>query len=57
MVSAVMRYTLLGPEPTSNTVDLVRGLCDLADQYADGYLRFTIRNSVELCYRKSESIR
>ncbi|MDH4262366.1 MAG: dissimilatory-type sulfite reductase subunit beta [Spirochaetia bacterium] len=29
------------------TVDTVRFLCDLADKYADGYLRFTVRNNVE----------
>jgi sulfite reductase beta subunit len=29
------------------TVDIVRNLCDLADKYSDGFLRFTIRNNVE----------
>lgn len=29
------------------TVDIVRRLCDLADKYADGHLRWTVRNNVE----------
>lgn len=40
-------YTVRAGTPRQNSVDLVRQLCDLADQYADGYLRFTVRNNVE----------
>ena len=29
------------------SIDFVRELCDLADKYCDGYLRFTSRNNVE----------
>ena len=29
------------------TVDLIREMCDIADKYCDGYLRFTTRNNVE----------
>ena len=29
------------------TVDIVRRFCDLADKYADGFLRWTVRNNVE----------
>jgi len=38
------------------TVDTVRFLCDMADKYADGYLRFTVRNNVEFMTPKKENI-
>ncbi|GMT49678.1 MAG: sulfite reductase, dissimilatory-type beta subunit [bacterium] len=41
------------------TVDIVRRLCDLADKYADGYVRFTIRNNIEfMCttWEKAEAL-
>ena len=43
-------YTVRAGTPRQNTVDLVRQICDLADQYADGFMRFTIRNSVEFMF-------
>lgn len=33
--------------PRLVSLDFVRNLCDLADAYCDGYLRFTSRNNVE----------
>ena len=38
------------------TVDTVRFLCDLADKYADGFLRFTVRNNVEFMTPKWENV-
>jgi sulfite reductase beta subunit len=29
------------------SVDLIRDVCDIADKYCDGYLRFTTRNNIE----------
>ncbi len=40
-------YTVRAGTPRQNSVDLIRRLCDIADKYTDGYLRFTIRNNVE----------
>lgn len=40
-------YTVRAATQRQVTVDTVRFLCDIADKYADGYLRFTIRNNVE----------
>ncbi|MBF0161664.1 MAG: dissimilatory-type sulfite reductase subunit beta [Magnetococcales bacterium] len=40
-------YTVRAGTHRQVTVDIVRHLCDLADQYADGHLRWTIRNNVE----------
>lgn len=41
-------YTVRAGTPRQDSVDLIRRLCDIADQYADGFLRFTVRNNVEL---------
>jgi sulfite reductase beta subunit len=38
------------------TVDHVRELCDIADQFADGHMRFTNRNNVELMTTKHENV-
>lgn len=40
-------YTVRAATHRQMTVDIARRLCDLADKYADGFLRFTIRNNVE----------
>jgi sulfite reductase beta subunit len=40
-------YTVRGGTPRQDTVDFIRRLCDVADKYTDGYLRFTMRNNVE----------
>ncbi len=40
-------YTVRAATQRQVTVDTVRYLCDMADKYADGFLRFTIRNNVE----------
>ena len=38
------------------TVDIVRRLCDLADKYCDGYLRWTIRNNVEFMTPNKDNV-
>jgi sulfite reductase beta subunit len=40
-------YTVRAGTHRQVTVDIVRRLCDLADKYADGHLRWTVRNNVE----------
>jgi len=55
-ISGDALYTVRAGTPRQNTVDLVRRLCDLADQYEDGYLRFTIRNSVEFMFTEESRI-
>ena len=38
------------------TVDIVRDLCDIADKYCEGFLRWTIRNNVEFMTSKKENV-
>lgn len=40
-------YTVKAGTERQDTVDIIRRFCDLADKYADGYLRWTVRNNVE----------
>jgi len=40
-------FTVRAGTPRQDSVDLIRRLCDIADKFADGYLRFTPRNNVE----------
>jgi sulfite reductase beta subunit len=40
-------FTVRAATPRQDSVDLIRRICDIADRYADGYLRFTVRNNVE----------
>jgi sulfite reductase beta subunit len=46
-LSGDVLYTVRCGTQRQVTIDIVRRLCDLADKYADGYLRWTIRNNVE----------
>ncbi|MEN8141958.1 MAG: dissimilatory-type sulfite reductase subunit beta [Thermodesulfobacteriota bacterium] len=41
-------YTVRAGTPRQDSVDLIRRICDIADKYCDGFLRFTVRNNVEL---------
>ncbi|MDH5751865.1 MAG: dissimilatory-type sulfite reductase subunit beta [Deltaproteobacteria bacterium] len=41
-------YTVRAGTARQITVDNVRTLCDLADKHSEGYMRFTVRNNVEL---------
>jgi len=40
-------YSVRGGAARLVTTDLVKELCDIADKFCDGYLRFTSRNNVE----------
>lgn len=40
-------YSIRVGSPRLVSVDFIRDICKLADQYAEGYLRFTSRNNVE----------
>jgi sulfite reductase beta subunit len=40
-------YQVRGGSPRLVTTDFVKELCDVADKFCDGYLRFTSRNNVE----------
>jgi len=40
-------YSVRVGSPRLVSIDFVRELCDIADKYCDGYLRFTSRNNVE----------
>lgn len=35
---------------------MVRQLCDVADKYSDGFLRFTVRNNVEFLTPNAENV-
>jgi sulfite reductase beta subunit len=40
-------YTVRAASPRLLSVQTIRDLCDLADKYCDGYLRFTSRHNIE----------
>ncbi len=40
-------YTVRAGTPRQDTVDMIRRMCDIADDLTEGFLRFTTRNNVE----------
>jgi sulfite reductase beta subunit len=40
-------FTVRVGSPRLISIDFIREICDVADKYCDGYLRFTSRNSIE----------
>lgn len=49
-------YTVRAGTQRQVTVDILRRLCDLADKYSEGFVRFTIRNNIEfLCSTKENA--
>jgi dissimilatory sulfite reductase beta subunit len=40
-------YTVRAGSPRLVSIDFIRDICDVADKYCDGYLRFTSRSNVE----------
>ncbi len=40
-------YTVRAGSPRTLSVDLIRKMCDIADKYCEGFLRFTTRSNVE----------
>ncbi len=49
-------YTVRAGTQRQNTVDNLRLLCDIADRYSDGHLRFTVRNNIEFMTDKEENV-
>lgn len=49
-------YSVRAGSPRLVSVDFVRDLCDLADQFSDGYLRFTSRHNVEFLLSDPEKV-
>nr|BAF34622.1 dissimilatory sulfite reductase beta subunit [uncultured sulfate-reducing bacterium] len=39
------------------TVNLLREVCDVADKYCDGYVRFTTRNNLEFMVTSEEKLK
>jgi sulfite reductase beta subunit len=49
-------YTVRAGTPRLLSVQTIRELCDLADAYCDGYLRFTSRHNIEFLLTDAEKI-
>jgi sulfite reductase beta subunit len=50
-------WTVRAGTPRQDSVDFVRRLCDVADKYADGFLRFTTRSNVEFMTPNEENVK
>jgi sulfite reductase beta subunit len=49
-------YTVRAASPKLLSVVSIRKICDLADKYADGHLRFTSRNNIEFLLADKDKI-
>ncbi|MBI2906734.1 MAG: dissimilatory-type sulfite reductase subunit beta [Chloroflexi bacterium] len=49
-------YTVRAGSPRLVSVDFIREICDLADRYCDGYLRFTSRHNIEFLLDKKDNV-
>jgi len=49
-------YTVRAASPKLLSVVTIREICDLADKYCDGYLRFTSRNNIEFLLANKANI-
>ncbi|MBN1531864.1 MAG: dissimilatory-type sulfite reductase subunit beta [Spirochaetes bacterium] len=49
-------YTVRAGSPRLISVDFIRDICDIADKYCDGHLRFTSRYNVEFLTPKKENV-
>lgn len=49
-------YTVRVGSPRLMSSDFIRMICDLADKYCDGYLRFTSRNNIEFLLTNKDNI-
>ncbi|MGL1931530.1 MAG: dissimilatory-type sulfite reductase subunit beta [Desulfotalea sp.] len=49
-------FTVRAGTPRQDSVDLIRDMCDIADRYCDGFLRFTVRNNVEFMTPHAENV-
>ena len=49
-------YVVRCGTPRLETVDYIREICDIADKYCDGYVRWTTRNNVEFIVDSEEKL-
>jgi len=49
-------YTVRSSSPKLLSIATIRDICDLADKYCDGYLRFTSRNNIEFLLANKANI-
>ncbi len=49
-------YTVRAGSPRLVSIDFIRDICDIADKYCDGHLRFTSRYNVEFLTPKKENV-
>ena len=49
-------YTVRAGSPRTMSVGLVRKVCDIADKYSEGFLRFTTRSNVEFLLDNKDDI-
>jgi len=49
-------YTVRAGSPRLISIDLVRDICDIADKYCDGHLRFTSRYNIEMLTPKKDNV-
>jgi sulfite reductase beta subunit len=49
-------YTVKVGSPRLLSVDTIREICDIADKYTDGYLRFTSRHCIEFITPKKQNV-
>src|SRR5271157_2707897 len=49
-------FTVRVGSPRLVSIDFIRDLCDIADKYCDGHLRFTSRSNVEFMTPKKENV-
>jgi sulfite reductase beta subunit len=54
--SGAKLYTVRVASPRLMSIQKIRQVCDIADKYCDGYLRFTSRNNIEFLLTKEENI-
>ena len=50
-------WTVRAGTPRQLDVHTIRKLCDIADQYADGYVRFTIRSNIEFMVAEEKKVK
>lgn len=49
-------YSIRVGEPRLMSVDSIRAVCDIADEFCDGHLRFTSRNNIEFLTPDEEKV-
>ncbi|RPI94506.1 MAG: dissimilatory-type sulfite reductase subunit beta [Spirochaetales bacterium] len=49
-------FTVRAGSPRLVSIDFIRDVCDIADKYCDGHLRFTSRFNIELMTPKKENV-